>query len=205
MTQYILSFSSPDATLDHAGGKGANLAELTRAGFAVPTGFIITTWAYCLFVEANQLQSRILALAKNIPSDDPAALDNASADIRALFKHGVIPEVAADITRAYHQLTAQLPVAVRSSATAEDLPGMAFAGQQDTYLNVVGEDAVLDAVKKCWGSLWTARAMDYRARNHIPSDEVALAVVVQKMTASEDSSGFSRAGGHAHSVCASSR
>jgi len=78
-------------------------------------------------------------------------------------------------------------VAVRSSATAEDLPGLAFAGQQDTYLNLVGEEALLGAVKKCWSSLWTARAMAYRARNHIPSDEVALAVVVQKMIASESS------------------
>lgn len=196
MTEYILSFSSVEATLARAGGKGANLAALARAGFPVPSGFIITTDAYCAFVQVNDLSSRILELARSISPDDLAVLENASAEIRALFERGTLPaDVAADITFAYRRLapqlsnrqTTQIPVAVRSSATAEDLPGLAFAGQQDTYLNVSGERAVLDAVKKCWGSLWTARAMAYRARNHIPPDEIALAVVVQEMVPSESS------------------
>ncbi len=188
VTDYILSFSSTEATLARAGGKGANLAVLARAGFPVPPGFIITTDAYCAFVRANQLSSRILEIARTISPDDLTKLENASAEIRALFERGTLPaDVAADITSAYRQLVTQLPVAVRSSATAEDLPGLAFAGQQDTYLNVAGDQAVLDAVKKCWGSLWTARAMVYRARNRIPPDEIALAVVVQEMVPSESS------------------
>jgi phosphohistidine swiveling domain-containing protein len=177
------------AGINVMGGKGANLAELVRAGFAVPPGFVVTTDAYRTFVEANRLQSRILALAKSALPDDPAVLEAASAEIRALFEQATLPgEMAGEIASAYSVLSApppNLPVAVRSSATAEDLPGLAFAGQQDTFLNVIGEEAVLEAVRKCWGSLWTARAMAYRARNHIPPNEIALAVVVQKMIASE--------------------
>lgn len=189
MSSYILPFSAVETMLSHAGGKGANLAELVRAGFAVPPGFIITTEAYYVFIEANQLQPRILTLVQNISPDDLIALEYISAEIRVLFEQGTLPVgMVADITSAYRTLApSHLPVAVRSSATAEDLPGLAFAGQQDTYLNVIGEGAVLDAVKKCWGSLWTARAMAYRARNHIPPDEVALAVVIQKMIPAESS------------------
>ncbi|MCI0396754.1 MAG: phosphoenolpyruvate synthase [Chloroflexi bacterium] len=195
MSNYILPFSSTGATLTCAGGKGANLAELVRTGFAVPPGFIVTTDAYYAFVEANRLQPHILALAQAILPDDSAALENSSAEIRALFEQGTLPaEIATEIASAYHTLSNSRsltlpapPVAIRSSATAEDLPGLAFAGQQDTYLNVVGEGAVLDGVKRCWCSLWTARAIAYRARNHIPANEVALAVVIQKMIASDSS------------------
>ena len=195
MSNYILSFTSIGATLAHAGGKGANLARLVQAGFTVPPGFIVTTAAYLAFVEANQLQPRILTLAQSSSSGDAADFENASAAIRALFEQGTLPaEIAAEITSTYRTLPnsptlafSNPPVAVRSSATAEDLPGLAFAGQQDTYLNLVGEAAVLDAVKRCWGSLWTARAMAYRARNHIPAEGVALAVVIQKMIAAESS------------------
>jgi rifampicin phosphotransferase len=188
MDKYILTFSSPEATLERVGGKGANLAILTRANFPVPTGFLVTTDAYHAFVESNQIRSQIIALAQQATLDDPQSLENTSAQIRTLFEHGTIPaEVGAEITAAYYHLSTQPAVAVRSSATAEDLPGLSFAGQQDTYLNVIGTDAVLDAVNKCWGSLWTARAIGYRARNGIPPDEVALAVVVQLMLASEAS------------------
>lgn len=210
MSTYVLPFSSNESTLAHAGGKGANLAELAHAGFAVPPGFIVTTDCYRTFVEANQLQSRILAFVRSRSSVDPAALESTSARIRELFEQGALPtKIAGEISLAYGKLSGEnetgrhddnqfspdrpvclsprLPVAVRSSATAEDLPVLAFAGQQDTYLNVVGEQAVLDSVKKCWGSLWTARAMAYRARNHISTEEIALAVVVQKMVASESS------------------
>jgi phosphoenolpyruvate synthase/pyruvate phosphate dikinase len=192
-TQYILSFLSTEVTLALAGGKGANLAKLARAGFAVPPDYVVTTNAYRSFIQANQIQSRILALADNVSPDDPSVLENASAEIRALFDHSTMPSsIAAETTDAYrdlllHSQTPTHAVAVRSSATAEDLPGLAFAGQQDTYLNIIGEQAVCDAVKKCWGSLWTARAMAYRARNNILPDEVALAVVVQQMIASESS------------------
>lgn len=187
MSNYTLTLSSTEATLVCAGGKGTNLARLAHAGFAVPPGFIVTTDAYRTFVAANQLQPRILVLTQAISMEDTAVLENTSTQIRAWFEQGVLPaEIAAQITSAYHALPTA-PVAVRSSATAEDLPGLAFAGQQDTYLNVVGEEALLDAVKRCWGSLWTARAIAYRARNHIPPDEAALAVVVQKLIAADSS------------------
>lgn len=191
MTNDILGFSSPEATLARAGGKGANLAALARAGFSVPPGFIVATDAYRAFVVANSIEPRLLALTQSISPDEPGELEETSSAIRSLFEQGSMPgDIAGEIRSAYRDLLSQVhtptsSVAVRSSATAEDLPGMAFAGQQDTYLNVIGEDAVLDSVKRCWGSLWTARAMAYRARNHIRPDEVALAVVVQQMIASQ--------------------
>ena len=183
---YILSFDAAEATLSSVGGKGANLAELTRAGFAVPPGFLITTAAYQAFVAANQINDRLLALARQVAPDDPPALEHTAAAIRALFEQGQMPaEVAAAIDAAYEALAGAappvLPVAVRSSATAEDLPGLSFAGQQETYLNIVGPPAVRAAVQRCWASLWTARALGYRARNGIAPDDVALAVVVQQL------------------------
>src|SRR5262249_22534879 len=128
-------------------------------------------------------------LVSTIQAEDPVALENISGEIRSLFAEGTMPaDLERAVGKAYEKLSEDqesVAVAVRSSATAEDLPGLSFAGQQDTYLNIVDVQAVRDAVKKCWGSLWTARAIGYRARNHIPSDEVALAVVVQRMIESE--------------------
>jgi phosphoenolpyruvate synthase/pyruvate phosphate dikinase len=187
MSNYILPFTSSASTLALAGGKGMNLSILARAGFPAPPGFIVTTDAYRAFVAENKIQDRILSHIKTLAPDDPVALDSASSEIATLFEQGHIPdEIASTIVSAYRDLAAP-PVAVRSSATAEDLPGLSFAGQQETYLNILGGDAVLDAVKKCWASLWTARAIGYRARNRIPPDEVTLAVVVQQMIASESS------------------
>ncbi|MSP12027.1 MAG: phosphoenolpyruvate synthase [Chloroflexi bacterium] len=186
---FILPFSSPQADLAHAGGKGANLAELSRAGFRVPDGFLVTTTAYQEFVQQNGLQAQILDLAAGA-GNDPQALEECSAKIRQLFEQGNIPgQVRANIVAAYGRwgtgngapLSAGPPVAVRSSATAEDLPGLSFAGQQESYLNVIGAEAVVAATQRCWSSLWTARAIGYRARNGIPSEEIALAVVVQQM------------------------
>lgn len=198
---FILSFSSPEASLDRVGGKGTALATLVRAGFPVPSGFLVTTDAYRAFVEANRLQPRILALVSRTPSEDPRTLEDSSLQIRLLFERGRMPpEMSAEIVSAYRELSesagaggglpsqyARPPVAVRSSATAEDLPGLSFAGQQESYLNVLGEEGVLEAVQRCWGSLWTARAIAYRAHHGIPSDNLALAVVVQKMVAAEAS------------------
>lgn len=190
MSAAILPLSSDAATLDRAGGKGANLAELARAGYAVPYGFIVGTEAYRAFLSANEIEPKLLALARGVDADDPVALEAASAEIRSLFARSALPaNLDAEIRAAYTEYAGSSthlpPVAVRSSATAEDLPGLSFAGQQDTYLNVVGPDALIDAIKRCWSSLWTARAMGYRARNHIAPDNVALAVVVQKMIDSE--------------------
>jgi hypothetical protein len=153
-----------------AGGKGANLGELIRAGFPVPDGAVVTTDAYAAVVEHAGLA----------PAGTTAAEDGGGA-LRAAF---AAVEIPADLRTAILDAYAQLgrgPVAVRSSATAEDLPGAAFAGQQDTYLNVVGPDALLDAVRRCWGSLWTERAIGYRARRDVDPEGVRIAVVVQRM------------------------
>ena len=140
-----------------AGGKGANLGELIRAGFAVPAGFVVTTDAY---------RSAVAGLAH--PTSE------------AIASLAIPDDVRKEVQAAYAQLGGG-PVAVRSSATAEDLPGAAFAGQQDTFLNVVGADAVVDAVRGCWASLWTERAVAYRARLEHSAESVAMAVVVQQL------------------------
>lgn len=172
-----------------AGGKGANLGELLRAGMPVPGGFVITTDGYRAFVFANRITPVIQHILQTSHPEDPASLDSASERIRESFHSGHIPaDLKAGILAAYTgEITGGKAVAVRSSATAEDLPDLSFAGQQDTYLNILGEDALLDAVKRCWASLWTARAIGYRARNGISHDDVSLAVVIQHMVQSEAS------------------
>jgi pyruvate,water dikinase len=183
----ILAFTAPEISLESAGGKGLNLARLARAGFPVPPGFIITTGAYRAFVGANNLGDAILATIDPLVADDASALELASRKIRAAFSAGKVPaDIAASIRQAYADLD-QPSVAVRSSATAEDLPDLSFAGQQDTFLNVVGEQQVQQAVVDCWSSLWTGRAIGYRLRNGIAQGEAALAVVVQGMVQSETS------------------
>ncbi len=183
----ILPLSSPQATLPRVGGKGANLASLSQAGFTVPGGFLITVEAYQSFIQTNRLAGSILAMLPASQPEDPSTLEEISRSIREMFAAHSLPE---DFRRALLDAYAQLgspPVAVRSSATAEDLPELSFAGQQDTYLNVLGEQALVEAVVRCWASLWTARAIGYRLRNRIPQDQVALAVVVQKMVESQAS------------------
>ncbi|QIG40947.1 phosphoenolpyruvate synthase [Microbacterium sp. 4R-513] len=154
--------------LPRVGGKAANLGELIRAGFDVPPGFCITTQAYRRAVAGTAVE-------------DGSAQDAAAA--RAAVLAAPIPEAVSDAVRAaYADLEPDGgPVAVRSSATAEDLPGASFAGQQDTYLDVAGIDNVLDAVHRCWASLWTDRAVAYRSAQGIDGSGVALAVVVQRM------------------------
>ena len=179
MKPIIFDFNHP-VDLSQAGGKGLNLHRLTTANFPVPPGFIVSTDVYKAFVAHNNLQERIVALSQQTKTGDMASFEQASSAIRALFAEGDIP---ADIREAITQVRKALsgPVAVRSSATAEDLPEASFAGQQDTFLHVQGEDAVTTAVTQCWSSLWTARAMAYRQQQAIAPDEVALAVVVQQM------------------------
>jgi rifampicin phosphotransferase len=211
---YIIPFTSPDVGAKHAsplletaGGKGANLVRLTRSGFDVPSGFIVSTNAYREFVKANELAEMIHATVKELNTGDANALDSASLKIRFAFAQGRMPsEIKQEIQSAYAELPHPSPspreappkgtgremsegqsegVAVRSSATAEDLPDLSFAGQQDTYLNIIGEEQLIKAVIDCWSSLWTARAIGYRIRNHISHDEAALAVVVQEMVQSD--------------------
>src|SRR5215207_2327214 len=171
-----------------AGGKGANLGELSRAGLPVPPGFVLTTAAYDAFVEVNEIGDAIVKLASVPQAEDPAAFEDVAQRIHALFSGGKVPEkMAGEIRSSYEKLDedSETAVAVRSSATAEDLAGASFAGQQETYLNVRGADALMQAVKDCWASLWTARAIAYRARQGIAPETVSLAVVVQEMVPSE--------------------
>lgn len=188
--EIIKSLAELDRTdLPLAGGKGANLGALIRAGLPVPPGFCICTAGYRQFVETNRLAGEIQAILDAIRMDDPAELEAAAATIGAAFGRGTMaPGLIEVVCQAYDGLGGgATPVAVRSSATAEDLPDLSFAGQQDTYLNIVGAPALLDAVKRCWASLWTARAIAYRNRNAIVQGEVSLAVVVQCMVQSEAS------------------
>lgn len=180
----ILALSTLDRTLlTLVGGKAMNLGELIRAGFAVPSGFCVTTAAYTLVSAGAGLDPLLRELAMQ-PRDDPARQAELAAAVRAALLQAPIPsEVIAAIAAAYQTLGQgePVPAAVRSSATAEDLPTASFAGQQETYLNIVGRDAVLAAVQRCWASLWTDRAVSYRARLGIDPHSVRLAVVVQRM------------------------
>lgn len=183
----ILPLDSADAPLEVVGGKGRSLARMAAAGLPVPSGFHLTTSAYQLFVEDNHMQATILELAAQARGQDAASLELASANIQTLFEKAIMPaEINTLIRQAYAALGENEPaVAVRSSATAEDLPDLSFAGQQDTYLNVSGEAALLAAVRRCWASLWTARAISYRHRMGIDQHSIAMAVVVQTMVQAE--------------------
>jgi pyruvate,water dikinase len=162
------------------GGKAANLGELIRAGLRVPPGFCVTTAAYQQIAAAAELGAVIDAAGPG--AQEAGRLVELAERARTVILASPVPAAVADaVDRAYRALGDDVPVAVRSSATAEDLPTASFAGQQDTYLNVVGADAVLDAVRRCWASLWTDRAVSYRAANGIDHSTVQLAVVVQRM------------------------
>jgi rifampicin phosphotransferase len=185
-TPLVMALDEPGAAPGVVGGKGASLARLVRAGFRVPPGFHVTTSAYLDFTRRGGLHERVLAAMFVVDVSDPATLDAASARIGDLFAGQPMPaSTAAAIAEAYAALGDDVPVAVRSSATAEDLPGLSAAGQHDTYLNVHGETAVLDAVKRCWASLWSARAIGYRARRGVEPGKVSIAVVVQQLVLAE--------------------
>ncbi len=176
-----------NAPLAEFGGKGANLSALTDAGFAVPSGFCITTRAYQDFLARHALPARIAA---KLAEHDLSVLDNVracGAVIREWIMAHTLPEdLQAEIIAAYRDLPRfaghdERYVAVRSSATAEDLPDLSFAGQHDTYLNISGETDLLFAVQKCWASLWSDRALAYRQQHHVAHQGVLMAVVVQQM------------------------
>ncbi|HZQ10907.1 MAG TPA: PEP/pyruvate-binding domain-containing protein [Anaerolineae bacterium] len=194
MTDYIKAFDSITAMdVPVVGGKGANLGEMTRAGLPVPPGFCLTADAYRTFIanaHASETIGTILAQANLENAEDVEAK---TVQVRAFLIAQPIPEtIESQLRAAYAELAqklqvgaGELPVAVRSSATAEDLPDASFAGQQDTYLNIRGTIALLEHVKRCWASLWTARAVTYREKQHYAHEQVALAVVVQAMIESE--------------------
>ncbi|MBV9326761.1 MAG: phosphoenolpyruvate synthase [Chloroflexi bacterium] len=183
MSQFILALDQAQPDIDLLGGKAASLARLTAAGLAVPRGFVVSTAAYRRFVAENALQPRILQ-AVSATSTNPASLDRAATTIGQLFDGAAMPDdLGHEIDAAYAQLGDghDVAVAVRSSATAEDLPELSFAGQQETYLNIRGAEELRRAVKRCWASLWTARAIGYRNNARIVPDDVALAVAVQTL------------------------
>ena len=181
-TQLTAALDSPGLSLADAGGKGANLNAMLSAGFPVPLGFVVLTAAYRRFVADNTLDMLIAEQWQRCDPQRPDTFESTSQAVRRAFVAGTLAgDLAAAIGSQYAALGARVPVAVRSSATAEDLPDASFAGQQDTYLNVRGVANVLAAVQRCWGSLWTARAMAYRLRQGIAPQDVSLAVVVQEM------------------------
>src|SRR6266700_4210630 len=182
----------PLETLDRtwlpvAGGKAANLGELIHAGFAVPVGFCITTVAYVRVAAQAQLDTYLSGLEATERWERARQIELATAMRTALGQTPLPPEVVEAVTSGYQTLSAgsPIPVSVRSSATAEDLPGASFAGQQETFLNVIGIEALLSAVQRCFASLWTGRATQYRSNLGIAPRNVRLAVVVQQMVEAE--------------------
>ncbi len=188
---YTVTLDQIGATdLALVGGKGANLGELVGAGLPVPSAFCVTTHAYDAFVKHNALRNAIAQQLSGIDCENVTDLARRATAIREQFMAGEVPpKVRQAIEKGYaalsHASGAELSVSVRSSATAEDLPGASFAGQQDTYLHVQGVERVVEHVKQCWASLWTDRAISYRERQDFAHDDVSLAVVVQEMFPSE--------------------
>jgi pyruvate,water dikinase len=168
------------------GGKGANLGELIQAQIQVPPGFCVTAAAYQEFLKAANLETDIASLLQNLDVEDSRQLQAKSAAIRRLIMQAPVPEdIAVEVKKAYAELSQRvnrenLPVAVRSSATAEDLPEASFAGQQDTYLYICGSHSVVEHVRQCWASLWTDRAVYYREKQGFNHLDVSLSVVIQK-------------------------
>ena len=182
---FVVPLKAAGVDLETVGGKGRSLSRLLAAGYEVPSGFVVASTAYRRFVADNGLGARILDLARPAVVDGAVSFEAAAAGIQKLFAaHRLDDELVAEIGKAYAGLGAAT-VAVRSSANAEDLPEASFAGQQETYLNVGGAEAVVAAVRDCWASLWTPRAMNYRHEMGIDHAAVAMAVVVQVMVPAE--------------------
>ncbi len=171
------------------GGKGANLGEMTKAGFPVPGGFAITINAYDLFLKENDIAKKIYDILGTTDVNDPSQLGEASKRIQKMVTSGKLPdEVSRDVISSYKKLSGAFKkslVAVRSSATAEDAGDTSFAGQQASFLNVSGEANLLVKVRECWGSLFTPRSIFYRVENKIKHEDVKIAVIVQRMVQSE--------------------
>jgi pyruvate, water dikinase len=169
------------------GGKGANLGEMTQAGIPVPQGFIVTASAYFGFIEKAKLMESIRKLLEPLNPDDSKQLQEISVQVKKLISEAQMPPELADLIKQAYRKMENGFVAVRSSATAEDLPEASFAGQQRTFLNVIGENDVVRAVQECWASLFEARAIFYRVQQKFDHFKVGIAVPVQKMVQSEAS------------------
>lgn len=186
-SKFIHLLEESEAGIDELGGKGASLSRLAKAGLPVPGAFVISTRAYRDFVEQNEMEERIAKILTQADLSDHDSATYASNRIRAAFEAAELPdEIAGAIVDAYSDLHGQYPaVAVRSSATAEDLQEASFAGQQESYLNVKGPSRLLRSVKKCWGSLWTPQAITYRHNRSVDQSNVWMAVVVQLLIEAE--------------------
>ena len=165
----------------------ANLGELIQAGIPVPPGFVVTAQAYEKFMDEAGINDKVMSILEEIDINDTKALQAASKEIKELIIEAPIPEELVLFIREYYNELCQrvgeddVDVAIRSSATAEDLPEASFAGQQDTFLHVSGDDEVIEYIRKCWASLFEARAIFYREENNFEHSKVFIAVVVQKM------------------------
>mgnify|MGYP001060442677 CR=1 FL=1 len=184
---YVQTFDDGrEPLLERLGGKGASLVSMTAAGMPVPPGFVITTASYDAFVAEAGIGTTIREQLDGLDPEDITEVDRVSAAIRGQLQKCAVPTAARQAVFDAHaklmdRCGGEVPVAVRSSATAEDLPDASFAGQQDTYLWQIGLEAVTEHIRKCWASLYTSRAIIYRLKNNIPNEGLSMAVVVQKM------------------------
>ena len=189
---YTLNFTSLDIkSVPQVGGKNASLGELINAGIRVPPGFAVTTEGYLGFITESGIKNEIFRILSEMDVGNISAQDTASQKIQQTIREAdMVPDIRSEIESAYGNLCENcsvdmLPVAVRSSATAEDLPTASFAGQQDTYLWISGADQIVKRVQDCWASLFTSRAIDYRIKNNFPHEKVLISVGVQKMVNSK--------------------
>jgi pyruvate,water dikinase len=185
---YVINFQDVDKnSLPLVGGKNASLGEMIRAGIRVPPGFAVTTESYLAFITETGIKDTINVFLKGLNPDDVQSINDASEQIQNLITSASMSQdIKTAIQKSYSDLcdrcsVASLPVAVRSSATAEDLPSASFAGQQDTYLWIRGSVQVTEKVQRCWASLFTPRAISYRIKNNFPHEKVLISVGVQKM------------------------
>lgn len=193
MALYTFPFDSTETPLhDRLGGKCTSLVIMTNAGMPVPPGFAVTTEAFDAVMNQTSLHAQIAKHLDGLDYNNPDQVDRQASAIRELILTQEVPnEVRDEVLTEYAVLMnrcgGEVPVAVRSSATAEDLPDASFAGQQDTYLWITGEHNVMQKIRECWASLYTARAMSYRQANNIPDEGLSIAVAVQKMVNSRTS------------------
>lgn len=184
MNSYVLSFHEIDKTkLSMVGGKGANLGELSKVeGILVSEGFCVTTEAYKMITENNEELNSLLDELSHLRAEDREEVGEASKKVRMIIKRiSISKDIEEEITDYLTRFGEKDAYAVRSSATAEDLPTASFAGQQDTYLNIIGKKAILKHISKCWASLFTERAVTYRLQNGFDHRKVHLSVIVHKM------------------------
>ena len=190
MSIYVIDFQEIDKSKSMiAGGKGANLGELSGIeGIRVPDGFCVTTETYKEIIDDNKELNSLLNELVVLKIDNRKSINEISAKIRAKIEEISIPvNVIEEITSHLAKFDAKDPFAVRSSSTAEDLPEASFAGQQDTYLNIIGKEEILKHISKCWASLFTDRAVTYRLQNRFDHRQVYLSVIVQRMVSPQAS------------------